>query len=452
VCSPTRYGIMTGRYNWRSPLQHGVLGSLSPPLIAPARLTVPKLLKAHGYDTACIGKWHLGMGWQVRAGKTVPALEIESPEQFNNVYYDRPVTGGPNSAGFDTYFGISASLDMIPYAYLENERLIVPPSETKSFPMMAGRATRTSRPGPGAPGFEAEDVLPTLTRKAIDYIRQRSTATAAKGKPFFLYLPLNSPHAPIAPSREWLGRSGLKPYADFVMQTDWSVGEILRALDDAGLAENTIVMFTSDNGVTPQSDIPELVAKGHRSSYQSRGRKTEIYDGGHHIPLIVRWPARVAAGTTSDELVCLTDLMATCADILGKQLPDDAGEDSVSLLPQLIGKGPLRAREAIVHHSHNGSFAIRQGSWKLIFCDDAGASARDPAARERSDRNSVIAALQLFDLSVDVAERNNVVREHPDVVERLTRLMDRYVREGRSTPGARRTNDVTVEWEPRMSR
>jgi arylsulfatase A len=432
VCSPTRYGILTGRYNWRSRLKSGVLGGMSPRLIEPDRLTVPALLRRHGYHTAAIGKWHLGMDWVRKPGAKEFGDNIEKGEDGWRVDFSKPIRNGPTAAGFDYYFGISASLDMVPYAFIENERVTAVPSVDKAFPMMFERAGGTTRKGPAAADFEAENVLPMLTRKATDYVGERA-ADAKAGKPFFLYLPLNAPHTPIVPAKEWQGKSGLNPYADFVMQTDSSIGQVLQALEKNALHESTLVIFTSDNGCSPEAKFGELLAKGHNPSFHFRGSKADIYEGGHRIPFIARWPGRIKPGTRSDQLICLNDLMATCADILRVKLPGDAGEDSVSLLPALLGETDKPLREAIVHHSINGSFAIRQGNWKLVLCPDSGGWSTPRPGQTNANHLPLV---QLYDLAADIAEKQNVQQNHPDVVERLTKLLKKYVTDGRSAPGA----------------
>ena len=437
VCSPTRYGIITGRYAWRTRLKNGVLGGLSPHLIEPDRLTVAGFLKQQGYHTAAIGKWHLGMDWVIKEGKDVSESTIESREQVWNVDYSKPVRNGPNRVGFDYHFGISASLDMVPYTYIENDRVTALPTEDRDFPLMLGREQGRCRQGPAAPGFEVEDVLPTLTRKAVEYIGQRAREAKA-GKPFFLYLPLNAPHTPIAPTKEWQGRSGLNHYGDFVMQTDWTVGQMLQALDDHGLAGNTLIILTSDNGCSPQAKFEELLAKGHNPSHTFRGHKADIFEGGHHIPFLVRWPGKVSPGAKCADTVCLTDLFATCADILGQKLPDSAAEDSVSILPDLLGTAKAPLRQATVHHSINGSFSLRQGNWKLELCPDSGGwSQPRPGAKQAAGLPSI----QLYDLGQDIGEQHNVQDKHPEVVQRLTALLQKYVDDGRSTPGPPRSNE-----------
>lgn len=441
VCTPTRYGVLTGRYNWRSRLQSFVLGGLSPRLIEPDRLTLAQLLRDHGYHTACLGKWHLGMDWKILPGREVSELSIETPEQVHNVDYSHPIANGPNSLGFDYYFGISASLDMVPYTYIENDRVTVLPTVDKDFPLFLGREQGRCRFGPAAPEFVVEEVLPELTRRAIAYLRARG-AEAKAGRPFFLYLPLASPHTPVVPSEPWQGRSGLNYYADFVMQTDDSVGEILAELEAQGLAKNTLVIFTSDNGCSPQADFPALLAKGHHPCGVFRGHKADIFEGGHRVPLLVRWPLQVPPGRRSEQLVCLTDMLATVADALGATLPENAGEDSFSFLPALLGTDKPPARQAIVHHSINGSFAIRQGPWKLALCPDSGGWSEP---RPGSAASSALPPTQLYDLTSDIGETTNVATDHPEIVERLTKLLQRYVEQGRSTPGPSQSNTVAPQ-------
>ncbi len=428
VCTPTRYGILTGRYAWRSRLQRGVLGGYSPPLIEPGRMTVPSMLRQHGYLTNCIGKWHLGLGWSVD-GRSSFGDEIEPLGDIGQVRYDRPFSGGPTSLGFDHYFGIAASLDMPPYLFLRDDHCLALPTTEKTF----------IRKGPAHRDFEADAVLPALAREAASYIETRRRA--ADGRPFFLYLALTAPHTPIVPTAAFRGRTGLGPYADFVAQVDDVVGELVRTLDRDGLGDDTLVILTGDNGCSPEADLPALARRGHRPSGPFRGAKADLFEGGHRVPFVARWRGRVRPGTTCDDTVCLTDLIATCAAIVGATLPDDAGEDSVSILPDLLGTATGSVREATVHHSINGSFAIRQGPWKLILCPDSGGWS-DP--RPGSDQAKGLPAVQLYDLKQDPGERRNLRAEHPEVVERLERLLKRYVSEGRSTPGQSRRNDVEV--------
>ena len=403
VCTPSRYSILTGRYNWRSKLQKGVFGGYSEPLIAENRLTVAALLKQNGYDTGCIGKWHLGM--------TIPKNDLQER-----------IPDGPTSRGFDYYFGISASLDMPPYVFIENDHFTEAPTAKKAF----------NRPGPAAPSFEAVDVLPTLAKKGVEYVGQH----AKTGKPFFLYLPLNSPHTPIVPTKDWQGKSGLGKYGDFVMETDWAIGQLMEALDKAGIADNTLVIVTSDNGCSPAANVDDLEKQGHFPSELRRGYKSMIWDGGHRIPFIARWPGKVKAGSRSDQIVCLDDLMATCADILGVKLPDNAGEDSFSLLPALLGIDTAPLREAILHHSIFGNFGIRQGQWKLDLCTGSGGWRNVQVTK---------APGQLYDMSKDIGERSDEYAQHPEIVNKLMKLLQKYIADGRSTPGTKQKNDVAID-------
>ena len=440
VCSPTRYGLLTGRYCWRTKLQNSVLGGLSPRLIAPDRETVASLLKKQGYHTACIGKWHLGLDWKLKPGKKVAELSIESREQVFNVEYDQPFAGGPNAVGFDYFFGISASLDMVPYTFLENDHVTVNPTEDKDFAMMKGRAASgRNRKGPTAPGFDAMDVLPTLGKKAVEYIAARK---AEKAKPFFLYLPLTAPHTPILPTDNWDGKSKLNPYADFVMHTDAIVGDVMAALEKQGLTDDTLVIFSSDNGCSPQADFPELLKLGHNPSSIYRGTKADIYEGGHRVPFLVRWPGVARPGNVSDQIVCLNDIFRTCCEAGGATVPVTAGEDSYSFLGELNSNPTSPVRTSIVHHSINGSFAIRDGDWKLCLCPGSGGWS---APRPNRDDASKLSKQQLFNLQDDLGETKNLEAEQPETVKRLLTKLEQNVTKGRSTAGPAQKNDVPID-------
>jgi arylsulfatase A len=298
---------------------------------------------------------------------------------------------------------------------------------------------RYHRRGLMAEDFTLEGVLPALTSHAVAVIDGHARDYA--GKPLFLYLPLSAPHAPVVPNDEFKGRGNVGLYGDFVAEIDAAVAQVLEALDRNGMTDNTLVVFTSDNGFAPIADLDALLAQGHDPSYVFRGTKADIFEGGHRIPFIARWPGRAAAGTTCSDTICLADLMATAAEITDFDVPDNAGEDSVSFLPALLAKTPRTGREATVHHSSNGSFAIRQGKWKLIFCPDSGGwSYPTPKQAQTMD----LPPVQLYDLEADIAEKNNVYAEHPDVVKRLTKLMKKYIKKGRSTPGKHQKNEGKI--------
>ncbi len=435
VCTPTRYGILTGRYAWRSRLREGVLGGYSPPLIEPGRLTVAALLRRHGYRTAAVGKWHLGLGWETSKPNAFGDA-VDPKGDLSTVRYDRPFSHGPTTLGFDRFFGISASLDMPPYIFLRDDRCVGVPTTEKTY----------IRKGPAQKDFEAEDVLPALAREAVSCLDARGRPD--EDHPLFLYLALTAPHTPIVPTDDFRGRTGLGPYGDFVAQVDAAVGEVLAALDRNGLGDNTLVIVTSDNGCSPSADFPALARLGHNPNGPWRGYKADIFEGGHRIPFIARWPGRVKAGTTCEDTICLTDLMATIASIVGDSLPGEIGEDSVSILPDLLGTAAGPVREATVHHSVNGSFAIRQGAWKLILCPDSGGwSPPRPGSAEAKG----LPPIQLFDLTHDPGERRNLQADRPEILDRLTRLIRRYVSEGRSTYGKPLKNDVEVTLRPGAS-
>lgn len=422
VCTPTRYGILTGRYCFRSRLKSGVLMGDSEPLIQPSRMTVASLLREHGYHTACFGKWHLGLGWTKRA----PLPDHEGLAW--DLDYSRPFTGGPTELGFDEFSGISASLDMPPFAWLEGDHVVGTPSVTKKW-LRAGAAT---------PEFEAVDVLPGLTRRTISFLEAR----AKSDQPWFCYLPLNAPHTPILPTEEFQGKSKTTAYGDFVVQVDHSIGEVLGALEQTGQAENTLVILTSDNGCSPAAGFAALEQFGHDPSAQFRGMKADIFEGGHRVPFIARWPGVIEGGSTCDDVICLTDLLRTCGDVLGIKLPDNAGEDSVSILPNLIGTATAPVREAVVHHSINGSFSIRKGQWKLELCPGSGGWSHP---RPGKDEVSGLPPIQLYDLTRDVGERRNEMSAYPGVVGELVALLEQFARDGRSTPGAPQPNEGQVD-------
>jgi arylsulfatase A-like enzyme len=414
VCTPTRYGIMTGRYCWRSSLKKGVLFGYDAPLIEPGRLTVAEMLRGRGYATACVGKWHLGLGWQVKDGETGKPGD-------KTIDFTKPVTGGPHTAGFDYSFVLPGSLDMDPYVFVEDGKVAGVP--TGRIPG-AGRPT-FYRGGWASPGFTVEGCLPEVTRHAVVWIDSRAKE---KGKPFFLYLPLPSPHDPHVPNEQFKGKSGLGPYGDYVMETDWAVGQVAEALRRNGFDGNTLLIVTSDNGAH-KATVKLDEKYGHDSSAGSRGQKSDAWEGGHHVPTIARWPGVVAAGGQTNQTVCLTDLMATVAEITGAALPDNAAEDSVSWLPILEGKAKSPVREATVHHSIDGSFAIRQGDWKLVLARGSGGWSQ-PEAKAPKDAPAV----QLYNLKDDPAETKNLQAEETARVDAMKGLLEKYQKEGRSVP------------------
>ena len=435
VCTPTRYGVMTGRYNWRSRLQSGVLHGLDQPLIASDRLTVAGLLKQQGYTTAMVGKWHLGLGLRKPDGTPTKGKATEK----NGADWKARITGGPVDLGFDSWYGIAASLDMPPYIFIENDRFVGEATATKEF--------YPRRKGPAEPDFEAVEVLDVITQKSAGFIGRQT-----KGKPFFMYIALTSPHTPHVPSPKWQGKSSIGVYGDYVMNTDDVIRQITAAVDASGLADNTMIIVTSDNGCSKVCDgargskggVEFLKQQGHYPNGPYRGSKSDIWDGGHRVPFIVRWPAVVKAGSKSDELICLTDLMATCAELTGAKLPGNAGEDSVSFAPALRGKPIVSTRKGVVHHSVSGRFAYREGKWKILLTNGSGGWTKEKMADD--------SPAQLYDMEADPGEQNNLYKSHPEVFGRLLAQLESDVKRGRSTAGPDQKNDKTVQTSRGMKR
>jgi len=432
VCSPTRYGLLTGRYNWRTRLQEWVIAAYEPPLIAEDRPTLASFLRRHGYHTGCIGKWHLGWKWP----GPQPSRMTEKRNGQARLGWDftKPIRGGPTHRGFDYYFGVDLP-NLPPFTYIENDRVAtLPTAKFQPDPSEGVVLPKGLAGAPAAPGWRMQDVLPEITRRAVQFVRDQEK----KKRPFFLYFPLTSPHEPIVPSKDFRGKSGIAPIADFVIETDWSAGQVVEAIDDAGLAEETIVVFTADNGHSHYTGWEQLVAAGHRPSGPYRGHKGDVWEGGHRVPLVVRWPGHVEAGTSSDQIVCLTDLFATCAEIIGEELPAGGGEDSLSFLPALLGKSPSEGRATLVSHSNFGEFAYRDGPWKLVFRisgPNLGQSRGKPTIAE------------LYHLESDVGEQADLSGKHPDVVKRMTKDLRALIDRGTSRDGQKAANDTVVRFE-----
>ena len=401
VCTPTRYGLLTGRYSWRTRLQQGVVQGFAPCLIDKDRPTVASFLKQQGYHTAIIGKWHLDFKYlDPKSGKEYSRKKFKSPP------VGAKIPDGPLHRGFDHFRGFHHARNM--EAVIEDDEVIAhdPPI----------------------------NMLPRLTRESVKYVESRK----GKKEPFFLYVPLGSPHTPILPSSKWQGKSGLGKYGDFVMETDNVVGEIEKALKRVGQVENTLFIFSSDNGCSKAAGIGNLARQGHKVSAHLRGSKADLWDGGHRIPFIVKWPGKVKPGSESDQLICLTDFFATVSEIVGAKLPDGSCEDSVSFLPALSGKTIVSTRNGVIHHSISGHFAYRQGPWKLLLAKASGgwSSPNEKKAKPGSP------PAQLYDMEADVGERKNLYREKPDVAKKLLALLEEDVNRGRSTKGSASKNDV----------
>jgi len=375
-------------------------------------------LSKQGYHTACIGKWHLGWKWGYNENKEVD--------------YSKPITEGPTTRGFDYFYGISASLDMPPYVYVENDKVTALPNRTAS----EQSGILLQRKGPQGADFEHEDCLPNFSKRAIQYINDRGKSD----KPFFLYLPITAPHTPILPTAEYQGKSGLSPYGDFVLMIDDMVGNIISALKENGLYDNTIVIFTSDNGCAPYADMKGMEAKGHYPSYVFRGVKSDLFDGGHRIPLIISYGNKYN-NRVENAIISLTDFYATFAEMTGYKMPDNEGEDSFSLCPLLSGKGQFQ-RKDIIHHSAEGYFSIRNAEWKLLFCAGSGGWS---FPQTNATIISELPPIQLYNMKEDIGEKDNLESRYPEIVKELTTTMRNYFLNGRSTPGEKQTNEETGE-------
>ena len=439
VCTPSRYSLLTGCYSWRTELKSGVLGGFSLPLIEPGRMTLGKLFKQRGYATACIGKWHLGMEWdRPHRGDQEYAMR----QKWDGVDFSKRIEKTPTSNGFDYFFGISASLDMPPYVFIENDRVVELPTSMLEF------EDRGGRPGPATTGWKHKYVTSAIIDKTIEFFGDH------RNEPFFAYVPLNSPHTPHAPADAFIGTSGLDFYGDFVVEVDHHVGRVMQTLSDLRLAENTLLIVTSDNG--PETNMYDrLQNTGHDSSGLLLGSKRDNWEGGHRVPFIARWPRAIRSGSANSEPFSLVDMMATFADLLQMEMPDSQAVDSVTALPLLKGgDAAYRESHAIVHHSSLGRFAIRRGDWKLLLHSGSGGNNYSVKSGRRAEAyaNTLEQRLfdtgerQLYNLRLDITESQNLASERPDIVAELTALAVEYVKNGRSTPGPKQ-DYVRDDWK-----
>ncbi len=429
VCTPSRYGLLTGRYSWRTHLKRGVFTAEKPCLIEDGRVTLPSLLRDHGYDTAMVGKWHLGM---------------EIPGEVGDRDWSLPITDMPLDKGFDYFYGIPASLNYGVLAWFEGRYAKVPPTlytskknnerhmDYRITPPYSLKAEDTPQPQNAgvievAPDFDDSECLTRFTDRAIDWMAEQKQKSPSK--PFFLYLPYTSPHYPVAPLPRFWGEGDAGGYGEFMIETDYHVGRILDFLDRKGIAENTLVVFSSDNG--PERSWEQRIEEfDHDSSYIFKEGKRSIYEGGHRVPFFMRWPAKIPAGSTYTGLAGQTDLLATFADIVGTSLPANAGDDSVSLLSVLEDPSKSIHRAPIISHSINGRYAISDGKWKLIM----------PQGK---------LGYELYDLHQDPGEETNLYGKYPKIEQTLEKTITAIVQNGRTTTGPKQSNDV--DWWPDLT-
>ena len=408
VCTPSRYGLLTGRYNWRSELQRSVLSDAEKPLIAANRLTLGSMLQKQGYQTACIGKWHLGFKFDVAADFEPKKIKLSAGYPVGT-----KILHGPTTRGFDSYYGFHHARWMS--TLIENDQIIAE--------------------------IDVIDMLPKLEANAVSYINEY--AQSKQEKPFFVYMALGSPHTPIVPSPEFQGKSPLGPYGDFVMQSDATVGAVLKALKANKLDKNTMVIFSSDNGCSKAAKIDKLIEMGHHPSANLRGSKADLWEGGHRVPFLIRWPAGpIKPGSTSNELISLVDVAATFAELQGIELPENQAEDSFSFLPALSGETLNPDRKGIIHHSISGKFAFRNKQYKLLL---AAGSAGWSAPKDNEAIAAGLPALQLYDMIADPAEQHNLITEKPELAAMLQKNLEAYVAQGRTRPGQGSSNDVEVD-------
>lgn len=430
ICTPSRYALLTGRHHWRD--FHGIVNAFGGSVFAPERLTLPEMLKEKGYETAVIGKWHLGWDWAaIRKVDAKPLGEGRrkswGPEAF---HWEKSIPDGPLAHGFDHYFGDTV-INFPPYCWIEDDKVVKAPDvlmDTKKWkPIKEGNWE--CRPGPMASDWDPYENIPVTTQRAVEYIEKRKGSE----KPFFLYFAFPSPHAPIIPNDEFDGKSGAGPYGDFVYETDDACGRILTALEKAGLSENTVVIFTADNG-------PEKYAYArdekfdHWSAHPLRGLKRDIYEGGHHVPFIIRWPGVTKDGAVSEALVSQIDFMATFAGALDYALPDDAAEDSHDLMPLLKGNGK-QVRTTHIHNTHAGAYAIRDGDWVLIDAANGYHSGRNQKWEEKHGYPADDGAKEeLYQIREDIGQRRNLSAKFPEKVAEMKKLLQKIQEQGYSAP------------------
>lgn len=424
ICSPSRYALLTGTYHWRR--QHGIVGSFGVPFFNDDDITLPQVLKDNGYETACIGKWHLGWNWVFKNEPSGEVMQWGQTRKFylpEDVDWTQPISGGPLDRGFDYYYG-DGTINFPPYAWVKNDRLPVRPNASMDIDNI-GYATKEGnwefRPGPKVEGWNPYEVLPSLAENAVEYINNRDPK-----KPFFLYFALPSPHAPIIPNDEFDGKSEAGGYGDFMVQTDWVAGQVIQAIKDKGLEDNTIVIFSADNG--PEAYAWERAEKyGHFSMGNLRGLKRDVWEGGHHVPFIVKWPAKIKAGSIATETISQVDLMTTLVKISGASLPEMAAPDSYDITPVLMSENyssPLR--EATIHNTYANTWGIRKGKW-LYINDSTGGHRKLPAAfKALKGYSDFETEGLLFDMEKDVEQRVNLFNDFPDKVQELKGLLDQY--------------------------
>ncbi len=417
VCTPSRYALLHGRYHWRK--FHSIVNSFDQPILDAQRTTLPELLKTKGYKTACIGKWHLGWDWNAiknpGAVPTQKGAKRESEFAPNAFAWNKPIPGGPLSHGFDYYFGDDVP-NFPPYAWFENDRVITEPTVPLKTPKQTAEGAWEARPGPAVKDWDFWAVMPKLTEKTMEWIGQQK-----QDEPFFLYFPFTSPHAPIVPTEKFVGKSKAGGFGDFVTQTDDTVGRVLQALKAGGFEENTLVIFSADNG--PEHYAYDRTRNfDHRSMGPLRGLKRDIWEGGHRVPFIIRWPGMVSPGKVNDGLLSQIDVFATIAAIVEADIPEDSGADSFNQLPFITGDSDS-ARDTLVHNTNANAYALRHGDWVLIAAKTGGVSKVPEWFDQANGYSTNTLPGELYNLRDDLSQHHNRYAEQPEKVQELsTRL------------------------------
>ncbi len=431
VCTPTRYSLMTGQMAFRVPKGGTVFSGVGgPSLIAKDRLTLPAMLRADGYATACVGKWHVGMTFFDKEGKPVNESRVEAVQRVD---FSRRIEGGPMDHGFEKFFGTACcpTTDWL-YAFIENDRVPVPPTGPLDKSKLPKHAYADDcRPGFIAPGFPMEEVDLVFLKKSREFLEQHVRETP--GKPFFLYHAAQAVHLPSFAAPQFKGASKAGPHGDFIHQLDWVVGELMATLEKLGVAENTLIIFSSDNGPETTSVVHMRADHGHDGARPWRGVKRDNWEGGHRVPFLVRWPGKVKPGTTSAQPTSLTDVMATIAAITGAKLPDNAAEDSFNMLPALLGEATAPIRPYLLQQaSHAGTLAIRRGAWKYLDHPGSGGNRYETSQELKHLHIPDSAPVALYNLETDPGETKNLQAEHPEIVKELKALLEESKASGRS--------------------